>query len=55
VYDVLGNEVCTLLNESKPAGEYTVEFNGADLASGIYYYRLSSQESVAIKKMILLK
>ena len=55
VYDVLGNEVATLVNESKTAGEYEVEFNAATIASGIYFYRLQSGDFVETKKMILLK
>ncbi|MBL0106037.1 MAG: T9SS type A sorting domain-containing protein [Ignavibacteria bacterium] len=42
IFDVLGNEVSTLVNESKPAGRYEVTFNGAGLPSGIYYYKLTS-------------
>lgn len=55
VYDVLGNEVATLVNEEKPAGSYEVNFNASMLASGIYYYRLAAGTFVEIKKMILLK
>jgi hypothetical protein len=55
VYDVLGNEVATLVNEEKPAGSYEVNFNASMLASGIYYYRLTAGTFVEIKKMILLK
>ena len=55
IYDVLGNEVTTLVNENKPEGTYEVEFNGVGLTSGIYYYRLESEGFVQTKKMILLK
>jgi len=55
VYDVLGNEVATLVNEEKPAGNYTVEFNGIGLPSGIYFYRLQTGSFVETKKMVLLK
>jgi hypothetical protein len=55
VYDILGNEVATLLNENKPAGNYNVEFNAAGLPSGIYFYRLQSGSFVETKKMILLR
>jgi hypothetical protein len=55
VYDVLGHEVANLLNADKPAGNFSVEFNGARLASGIYFYRLSTPLYSEIKKMLLLK
>jgi hypothetical protein len=55
IYDVLGNEVTTLVNENKPEGTYEVDFNGVGLTSGIYYYRLESEGFVQTKKMILLK
>jgi hypothetical protein len=63
VYDVLGNEVATLINEEKLAGTYEVEFDGAGLPSGIYFYQLrasnpessSGQGVVETKKMILIK
>jgi len=55
VYDVLGNEVATLVNDEKPAGEYEVEFNGNDLTSGIYFYQLRAGEFIQTKKMILIK
>ncbi|MDP2366422.1 MAG: T9SS type A sorting domain-containing protein [Ignavibacteria bacterium] len=59
VYDVLGDEVATLLNEEKAAGTYEVTFNAAaatgGLASGIYFYRLTAGNFIETKKMILLK
>ncbi len=55
VYDVLGNEVVTLVNEEKSAGDYEVEFNGTSFPSGIYFYRLQADSYVKTKKMILLK
>jgi Secretion system C-terminal sorting domain len=55
VYDVLGNKVATLVNEEKPAGEYEVEFNAQNLASGIYFYQLRAGEFIQTKKMILLQ
>ena len=55
VYDVLGNEVATLVNEEKPAGTYEVEFNGDNLPSGIYLYQLQEGSSTKTKKMVLLK
>jgi hypothetical protein len=55
VYDVLGNEIGTLVNNEKPAGIYEVEFNGIDLPSGIYFYRLQAGNYFDTKKMVLLK
>ena len=55
VYDVLGNEVATLINEEKSAGSYEVEFSAAGLSSGIYFYKLQSGNLVETKKMILLR
>jgi hypothetical protein len=55
VYDVLGNEVATLVNEFKPAGSYNVQITMNNLASGIYFYRLTAGSFVQTKKMILMK
>ncbi len=55
IYDVLGREIETLLNEVKEAGTYEVEFDGSQLASGIYFYRLTSGQFTSVKKLILLK
>jgi hypothetical protein len=55
VYDVLGNEVATLVNEEKPSGSYEVSFDASMFASGIYYYRLTVGTYAETKKMILLK
>ena len=55
IFDVLGNEIVTLVEEYKPAGDYEVEFNGTELPSGIYFYQLKAGEFVQTKKMILLK
>ena len=55
VYDVLGSEIATLVNEEKPAGSYEVEFNAASLPSGIYFYRLQAGSFVETKKMVLMK
>ena len=55
IYGILGNEIRTLVNGEKPAGSYNVEFNGSNLASGIYFYRLEAEDFVSVKKMILLK
>ena len=42
VFDVLGSEVATLVNKEQPQGNYEVEFDGAELTSGIYFYRITS-------------
>ena len=63
IYDILGNEVATLVNEEKPGGKYEVEFEGIRLPSGIYFYQLrvggpetnSGQALMQTKKMVLLK
>lgn len=55
VYDILGNEVTTLVNEEKPAGVYEVEFNARNLSSGIYFYKLSSGSFTETKKMTVIK
>ena len=56
IYDILGAEVSTLVNEKIPAGEYEVEFIAEDiLPSGIYYYRLTAGEYSETKMMIFLK
>jgi Secretion system C-terminal sorting domain len=55
IYDVLGNEVTTLVNEEKPAGEYEVEFNGTGLPSGMYFYQLMFKNFQITKKMLLIK
>jgi len=55
VYDILGKQVTTLVNEQKHAGNYEVEFSAAQLASGVYIYRLQANDFVNSKKMLLLK
>jgi hypothetical protein len=55
VYDILGNEVSTLVNEKKFAGYYIVDFNAAHLPSGTYFYKLTSGSFSETKKLILLK
>jgi hypothetical protein len=52
---MLGREVKTLVNEVQKAGVYEVEFNGANLASGIYFYKLRAGDYVSVKKLMLLK
>jgi hypothetical protein len=55
VYDILGKEVATLVNDVKHAGSYLIDFNGSALSSGIYFYRLESNGYVNTKKMMLIK
>ncbi|GBD89246.1 Ycf48-like protein precursor [bacterium BMS3Abin03] len=55
VYDVLGREVATLVNEEKPPGSYEVEFDGSNLPSGVYFYRLKAGNYSQVKKMVLLR
>ena len=55
VYDVLGNEVVTLVNEEKAAGGYEVMFKGGKLTSGIYFYQFNAGSFVETKKMVLMK
>ena len=55
IYNTLGQEVKTLVDEIKPAGSYEAVFNAAELPSGIYIYRMQSGEYVASKKMLLIK
>ena len=59
IYDVLGSEVATLVNEEKPAGTYELNWNASSaeggLPSGVYFYKLSAGNYVETKKMILLK
>lgn len=55
VYDVLGNEVATLVDEYKSAGVYEVDFSPTDLASGAYFYRLQAGDFVETKTMLLIK
>ncbi len=60
IYDVLGNEIATLVNQEKPAGSYEVEFNGTGLIhqtlpSGVYFYQLRTGAFIETKKMILLR
>ncbi len=55
IYDVLGQEVRTLVDQDQQVGRYSVNFNGSSLASGVYFYRLFAGNHVITKKMLLLK
>jgi hypothetical protein len=55
VFDVLGREVATLVNETKNPGFHTVNFDASNLASGIYFYRIDAGSFSSIKRMVLVK
>jgi len=55
IYDVLGNEVASLVNSRQNAGDYSVEFNAGNLASGTYYYSLEAGDYREVKKMVVVK
>lgn len=55
VYDVLGKEVKTLVDEIKESGQYSVKFNGSNLASGVYFYKITAGSFSDTKKFILMK
>ncbi|MDP3830852.1 MAG: T9SS type A sorting domain-containing protein, partial [Ignavibacteriaceae bacterium] len=55
VFNILGSEVATLVNEVQEAGTYDVSFNGKDLTSGVYFFRLQAGDFIKINKMTLMK
>jgi hypothetical protein len=55
VYDIIGNEIATLVNEIQPAGIYEVNFNASSLPSGVYFYKLQASSFSETKKMLLMK
>ena len=55
VFDVIGNEVATLVNQEKPAGSYEVTFDASNLTSGVYFYELHAGDFRSIKKLMLVK
>ncbi len=55
VYDMMGKEVASLVNEFLKAGEYKADFSGANLSSGVYYYALKTDEFISTKSMVLVK
>ncbi len=55
VYDLLGKEVCTLVNGPQNAGKHTVKFNAEGLSNGVYFYRLQAGNFISTKKLIILK
>jgi hypothetical protein len=55
VYDILGKEVATLVNETREAGSYKVNFDASRLSSGVYFYKMTSGLFTAVKKLVLMK
>jgi len=55
IYNIIGQEVSTLVNEVKSAGNYNVDFNGANLSSGVYFYAIKAGDFTSVKKMTLIK
>ena len=55
IYDILGKEIQTIINEKLNPGDYKVEYNGKDLASGVYFYSLSTGSEYVTRKMQLIK
>jgi hypothetical protein len=55
VYDILGREVTTIINETKRPGSYDIKFDAIGLSSGAYFYRLRAGDTVETKRMLLLK
>jgi hypothetical protein len=55
VYDILGNEITTLINEQRPPGTYEIEFYAQNLPSGVYFYQITASSFNQVKKMLLLK
>jgi hypothetical protein len=55
IFNVLGSEIETLVDEEKPIGTYELSWNAANLPSGVYFYRLQAGDFVQTRKMILLK
>jgi hypothetical protein len=55
VYDILGKEVATLLNEEKPPGMHSVTWDAAGVSSGVYFYRIRAGDAVQTKRMVLLR
>jgi len=55
IYDILGGEIKTLVNDFQRAGQYSINFNGSSLASGICFYRIKTGDFVSVKRMMLIK
>lgn len=55
IFDILGREIKTLVNENKTVGNYSIDFNGTEFPSGVYFYKLTCNDFTDVKKMILIK
>ena len=55
IFDVSGKEVASIFNGFREAGNYSVEFNASDYSSGVYFYKMVFENSVIVKKMLILK
>ena len=55
IYDILGREIATLVNKEQKPGNYEVQFDATQLTSGVYFYKISSDNFISIKKMVLMK
>jgi hypothetical protein len=55
IFDALGTEVATLINEEKMRGTFQIEFDGSELTSGVYFYQLIAGDFLETKKMVLIK
>ncbi|MBL0106386.1 MAG: T9SS type A sorting domain-containing protein [Ignavibacteria bacterium] len=55
IYDVLGRELLTLVNEIKEPGYYKIKFDAGNLSSGVYFYRMEAGDFVAVKKFVVMK
>ncbi|MFZ1704573.1 MAG: T9SS type A sorting domain-containing protein, partial [Saprospiraceae bacterium] len=55
IYDVLGNEVASLIDEIQPSGNYEITFDARSLSSGTYFYKLQAGDFIETKKLLLIK
>ena len=55
IYDILGREIITLIDEEKPAGVYQINWDASSISSGVYFYQIKAGDFIQTRKMILLK